>query len=173
MKGDSWIIQTIKDSGLRGRGGAGFPSGLKWSFMNKPNWQEDKRYVPCSTLSPAHTTLNMVSVHVDPAIWSSMLMRVNLEPARTVKPCVAIPTNSSKAIPPPVTLWTLMSLTLTSVENSRKRHHTYNKLLNNSKAYSGGFFGRNVCESNYSFDIHLYRGASSVRLLEYVKPEHA
>ena len=43
LKGDSWIIQTIKDSGLRGRGGAGFPSGLKWSFMNKPNWQEDKR----------------------------------------------------------------------------------------------------------------------------------
>ncbi|KAK7053409.1 NADH dehydrogenase [ubiquinone] flavoprotein 1, mitochondrial [Paramarasmius palmivorus] len=43
LKGDSWIIQTIKDSGLRGRGGAGFPSGLKWSFMNKPNWQNDKR----------------------------------------------------------------------------------------------------------------------------------
>lgn len=42
-KGDSWIIQTIKDSGLRGRGGAGFPSGLKWSFMNKPGWERDPR----------------------------------------------------------------------------------------------------------------------------------
>ena len=42
-KGDSWIIQTIKDSGLRGRGGAGFPSGLKWSFMNKPGWEKDPR----------------------------------------------------------------------------------------------------------------------------------
>jgi NADH:ubiquinone oxidoreductase subunit F (NADH-binding) len=43
LKGDAWIIQTIKDSGLRGRGGAGFPSGLKWSFMNKPGWEKDPR----------------------------------------------------------------------------------------------------------------------------------
>ena len=34
--GSDWIINEIKTSGLRGRGGAGFPSGLKWSFMNKP-----------------------------------------------------------------------------------------------------------------------------------------
>ncbi|VDQ08643.1 unnamed protein product [Trichobilharzia regenti] len=37
LKGSDWIIEEIKKSGLRGRGGAGFPSGMKWSFMNKPS----------------------------------------------------------------------------------------------------------------------------------------
>lgn len=30
LKGHDWIISEVKASGLRGRGGAGFPSGLKW-----------------------------------------------------------------------------------------------------------------------------------------------
>ena len=34
-KGREWIIDEMKASGLRGRGGAGFPTGLKWSFMPK------------------------------------------------------------------------------------------------------------------------------------------
>jgi NADH-quinone oxidoreductase subunit F len=33
--GQDWIINEMKASGLRGRGGAGFPTGLKWSFMPK------------------------------------------------------------------------------------------------------------------------------------------
>ena len=35
LKGKDWIINEIKTSELRGRGGAGFPTGLKWSFAPK------------------------------------------------------------------------------------------------------------------------------------------
>jgi NADH-quinone oxidoreductase subunit F len=34
-RGPEWIIEEVKASGLRGRGGAGFPTGMKWSFMPK------------------------------------------------------------------------------------------------------------------------------------------
>ena len=40
--GPDWVIDEIKKSGLRGRGGAGFPSGLKYSFM--PKVSVDGRY---------------------------------------------------------------------------------------------------------------------------------
>ena len=41
------ILAQLKTSGLRGRGGAGFPTGLKWSFM--PRNQEGQKYVVCNS----------------------------------------------------------------------------------------------------------------------------
>src|SRR3989337_280894 len=32
------VTAVVKDSGLRGRGGAGFPTGMKWSFIDNKNW---------------------------------------------------------------------------------------------------------------------------------------
>ncbi|MCC6671400.1 MAG: NADH-quinone oxidoreductase subunit F, partial [Planctomycetes bacterium] len=39
------VIQVVKDSGLRGRGGAGFPTGMKWSFMPDPAKDPRPRYL--------------------------------------------------------------------------------------------------------------------------------
>jgi NADH-quinone oxidoreductase subunit F len=41
------IINQVKISGLRGRGGAGFPTGLKWSFM--PRYYDGNKYLVCNT----------------------------------------------------------------------------------------------------------------------------
>ena len=41
------IIEELKTSSLRGRGGAGFPTGLKWSFM--PRSAPGQKYIVCNS----------------------------------------------------------------------------------------------------------------------------
>jgi NADH dehydrogenase (ubiquinone) flavoprotein 1 len=50
LLGPERIIADMKASGLRGRGGAGFPSGLKWSFMPKNN--------KCAALRPCQSSVS-------------------------------------------------------------------------------------------------------------------
>ena len=40
------IVEEVKTSGLRGRGGAGFPTGMKWSFIDKKT--DNPRYLVCN-----------------------------------------------------------------------------------------------------------------------------
>ena len=46
------IIEEVKKSGLRGRGGAGFPTGLKWSFM--PQGNKTPKYIGCNADEFSH-----------------------------------------------------------------------------------------------------------------------
>ena len=58
-KPNTWIIDQMKASGMRGRGGAGFPTGLKWSFMLKPGWEQDPR--------PRYLVINACLLYTSPS----------------------------------------------------------------------------------------------------------
>ena len=45
-KTPEWIIEDVTDSGIRGRGGAGFPTGVKWKFANQS--KSDEKYLICN-----------------------------------------------------------------------------------------------------------------------------
>ncbi len=45
QKGSAWIIENIKNSGLKGRGGAGFLTGAKWSFVPSPEKSKKPHYL--------------------------------------------------------------------------------------------------------------------------------
>jgi NADH-quinone oxidoreductase subunit F len=63
------LIDEIKASGLRGRGGAGFPTGMKWSFVPKDN--PKPKYVVCNADESLNTS-------------SATRMKVSREPLKTV-----------------------------------------------------------------------------------------
>ncbi|MGL5911016.1 MAG: NADH-quinone oxidoreductase subunit F, partial [Phycicoccus sp.] len=61
------VIQAVKDSALRGRGGAGFPTGMKWSFMAPPDGGPRYLVVNADESEPGtckDTPLMMANPHV-------------------------------------------------------------------------------------------------------------
>lgn len=129
-KGVDWILNEIKVSGLRGRGGAGFPTGMKWSFMNKPS---DGRWVYTST-TKIESGVNadgstssfllfgsnqvILFFRSDLNIWWWMLMKESPVPARTERSCVMILISWSRAVWSLAEPWEHVLHTSTSVESS-------------------------------------------------------
>ncbi|THU83221.1 NADH-ubiquinone oxidoreductase [Dendrothele bispora CBS 962.96] len=137
LKGDSWIIQTIKDSGLRGRGGAGFPSGLKWSFMNKPNWQNDKR--------PRYLVVN--ADEGEPGTCKDReIMRG--DPHKLVEGCLVAGRGMNANA----------AYIYIRGEFYQEASHVQQAI---DEAYKEGLLGPNACGSGYAFDVYLHRGAGA------------
>ncbi|TFK22006.1 NADH-ubiquinone oxidoreductase 51 kDa subunit [Coprinopsis marcescibilis] len=137
LKGDSWIIQTIKDSGLRGRGGAGFPSGLKWSFMNKPNWQADTR--------PRYLVIN--ADEGEPGTCKDREI-LRGDPHKLIEGCLV----AGRAMNANAAYIYIRG------EFYQEASHVQQAI---NEAYAAGLIGKNACGSGYDFDVYVHRGAGA------------
>ena len=133
-KGRDWIIQAMKDSGLRGRGGAGFPTGLKWSFMPK---ESDGR--------PAYLVIN--ADESEPATCKDReIMRHD---PHTLIEGALIASFAMNAH---------ASYIYIRGEYIREREALQAAI---DEAYDAGFLGKNAANSGWDFDLYLHHGAGA------------
>ncbi len=133
-KGRDAIIEEIKNSGLRGRGGAGFPTGLKWSFMPK---QSDGR--------PAYLVVN--ADESEPGTCKDRdIMRH--DPHKLIEGCLV----ASFAMGAHA-----------SYIYIRGEFYDEARVLQAAidEAYEAGLIGKNACGSGFDFDLYLHRGAGA------------
>ncbi len=132
--GRDWIIEEIKSSGLRGRGGAGFPTGLKWSFMPK---ERDGR--ACYLVVNADES--------EPGTCKDReIMRH--EPHTLIEGCLT----AGFAINADAAYIYIRG------EYIRERESLQVAI---DEAYDAGFIGKNAVGSGYNFDVYLHHGAGA------------
>ncbi len=128
------IIQQVKDSGLRGRGGAGFPTGLKWSFMPK---ESDGR--------PSYLVVN--ADESEPGSCKDREILRN-EPHRLIEGCLV----SSFA----------MGASACYIYIRGEYFFEHGQVQQAiDQAYEAGLVGKNACQSGFDLDIYLHRGAGA------------
>lgn len=134
-KGRDWVVNEVKASGLRGRGGAGFPSGLKWSFM--PKVKADDR--------PSYIVIN--GDESEPGTCKDREIMRN-EPHKLVEGSLIAGFGMGAR-----------------AGFIYFRGEFYNEWRAVDKAikeaYAKGYLGKNACGSGYDFDLYTYRGAGA------------
>ncbi|MGE0567580.1 MAG: NADH-quinone oxidoreductase subunit NuoF [Bacteroidia bacterium] len=132
MKPDE-ITEEVKKSGLRGRGGAGFPTGLKWSFLAKP--EGVPRYLVCNadesepgTFKDRYLMEKIPHSLIEGMIVSSYALGANL-----------------------------------SYIYIRGEYFYVSRILENAikEAYAAGLLGKNILGTDYSLDLHVQVGGGA------------
>jgi len=134
-KGRDGIIQEMKDSGLRGRGGAGFPTGMKWSFMPKePN--------------PARP--GFLVINADESEPGSCKDReiIRHDPHKLLE----------GALVAGFAMGARAAYIYIRGEYIREAETMF---AARDEAYAAGLLGKNACGSGYDFDVFVHRGAGA------------
>src|ERR1035437_8859725 len=127
------VTDEVKKSGLRGRGGAGFPTGLKWSFLAKP--EGVPRYLVCNADESEPGTFKdryLMERHPH-ALIEGMITASYALGARD------------------------------SYIYIRGEYFYIYRILENAikEAYAAGWLGQNILGTNYSLDLHMHIGAGA------------
>ncbi len=133
-KGRDWIVEAVKDSGLRGRGGAGFPTGLKWSFMPKQPGERPHYLVVNADESEPGTCKDRDIMRFDPH--------------KLVEGCLLAGVGMGAHV---------------GYIYIRGEFYAEYKNLQHAidEAYEAGLIGKNACGSGFDFDLYLTRGAGA------------
>jgi len=134
-RGQDAIIEEIKASGLRGRGGAGFPTGLKWSFM--PKESRDGR--------PSFLVINADESEPGSCKDREILRH---DPHKLIEGALV----AGYAMRARAAYIYIRGEYIREAETLQKAIH---------EAYEAGFLGKNACGSGYDFDVFMHRGAGA------------
>ena len=133
--GPDAIIDAIKASGLRGRGGAGFPTGMKWSFMPKtPSAERPSYLVINADESEPGSCKDREIIRHDP----HKLIEGALVAGFAMRARAAFIYIRGEYIREAETLFATVA-----------------------EAYKAGLIGKNACGSGYDFDVVVHRGAGA------------
>jgi NADH-quinone oxidoreductase subunit F len=135
QRGQDGIIEEIKDSGLRGRGGAGFPTGLKWAFMPK----EPKPGKP-----------NFLVINADESEPGSCKDReiIRHDPHKLIEGAL-IASFAMRARAAYIYIRGEFIVEAQVLERAV------------AEAYDAGLLGKNAAGSGYDFDLFVHRGAGA------------
>jgi len=133
LKGRDWIVNEVKASGLRGRGGAGFPTGLKWSFMPKTSERPCYLVINADESEPG-TCKDRDIIRNDPhkLIEGALLAGVGMGAQAAYIYIRGEFVNEAKVLQAAI-----------------------------EEAYAAGLIGKNACGSGYDYDVYLHRGAGA------------
>ncbi len=133
-KGRDWIVDEMKASGLRGRGGAGFPTGLKWSFMPKESDGRPSYLVINADESEPGTCKDREILRHDPhTLVEGALLAAFGMGAHTAYIYIR-------------------------GEFIREREALQVAI---DEAYDAGLLGKNACGTGWDFDLFLHHGAGA------------
>jgi NADH-quinone oxidoreductase subunit F len=134
-RGNDAIIDAIKASGLRGRGGAGFPTGTKWSFMPK---------------EPKPDRPNFLVINADESEPGSCKDReiIRHDPHKLIE----------GALVAGFAMRARAAYIYIRGEYIREAEVLFAAV---AEAYAAGLIGKNACGSGYDFDVFVHRGAGA------------